>query len=106
MANRNRPYFTLVEWFGPGSGPDSAHPAGFQPQFGDYSRAVVAEERDDYLRYAEDNDSNGYTAAELRRHFRIVRTANDTQPAIDAAIAALTAKTWREGLYGQRKGGK
>lgn len=92
--SRRRPYHTLVEWTD----------KGFAPQFGDYSRAVVAEERAELLRWAETEHDN-YTPAELRCHFRIVRTATDDQPAIDAAVAALNTRTAREGLYGQRKRG-
>ena len=97
--NTCRPYYTLVEWT----------EKGFAPLFGDYRRAVVAEERAELLRWAETEHDNVnadyYTPAELRCHFRVVRTATDDQPAIDAAIAALNTRTARQGLYGQRKRG-
>jgi hypothetical protein len=47
------------------------------PQFGDYSRSVVAEELDDYL------------SRDVRRGDLKVVRSGDTQASIDAAIAEL-----------------
>jgi hypothetical protein len=87
---KKRPYFTLAEWRG--------YPLGFTPQFGDYERATVEDERDEMLRHAGDNNPSGYTASELKKHFRIVRTSTDTQLAIDVALVALNERTFKAGL--------
>lgn len=60
---------------------DLKHPISNQwcPDFGDYDKAVVEAERDDYR-------DKGWAAAELR----IIETAPN-QKEIDAAVAALNA---------------
>lgn len=52
------------------------------PQFGDYSREVVEQERDDHR-----DSANGYKAKDMR-----IITSGDTQAAINAAVAKLNAK--------------
>ena len=53
------------------------------PQFGDYSREVVEQERDDY----RDSSHQTYKARDLR-----IITSGDKQADINAAVAKLNAK--------------
>lgn len=72
-----RRYYTLVS---------SVSPGPWAVEFGDYSRAVVVQERDDMLD-ALDRDCN----APKVTLFRIL-TTDDSQAEIDSAVAALNAK--------------
>ena len=70
-------YFTLVQF--------NAIAKTWQPQFGDYDKQVVVDERDDML--------CGYNCGvSLRKKdFKIIATTPE-QKDIDAAVAALNAK--------------
>jgi hypothetical protein len=72
-----RPYFTLA--CRDDAGTDAAR---WSPQFGDYDRAIVEDELEEYAR--------DYRKADLK----IVRS-DHTQAAINAAIAKLN--DWRQG---------
>lgn len=70
-----RTYYTLVtrDWN------DGAKAMGpWTPQFGDYDREVVQDEREEYL--------NEYAASDLK-----IVTSGDTQAEIDERIAKLNA---------------
>lgn len=70
-------YYTLAQF--------NVEAKTWQPQFGDYDRKVVEDEREDIL--------CGYNCGVMVRKKDVkIITTDETQAAIDAAIAKLNAK--------------
>lgn len=78
MAPKNRPYFLLCERF--------ADTGLWAEQFGDYSRAVVTQERRDVL----DSFSSPKITA---RNLRVIQSASVSRDDCHQAIAALNRAT-------------
>jgi hypothetical protein len=76
MAKLSRPYFILALRTAGGS---------WGADFGDFERATVAAE------LADRKDAQRYIAKADREQFKLVRAANASRAACDAALAALNA---------------